>query len=236
MKQHIKILICIITLLFPLSVSAGMINIQGANGINLRCRVVSLKVAKFKNIVQQSRDFSCGAASLATLLRYYYGEDVNEQKIINYLLKQGDTEKIKKMGFSFLDLKKYALSLNYKANGYKLQDNKVIDKLKVPVIALIHSGGYEHFVVIKGSYGNNIYLADPMRGNIALKKKEFLKGWNGIIFVVLRQDMKKGDSYLDLHDAIADAPKDEIVRLSELGINSFNHLGMKNMIVFPGEF
>src|ERR1700722_6356319 len=36
---------------------------------------------KDKNVVKQVRDYSCGAASLCTLLRYYWGDNITEQKI-----------------------------------------------------------------------------------------------------------------------------------------------------------
>ena len=42
---------------------------------------------KDKNVVMQVRDYSCGAASLCTLLRYYWGDDINEQRILNELDK-----------------------------------------------------------------------------------------------------------------------------------------------------
>ena len=43
-----------------------------------RAKVTSLREARFRNIVAQDTDFSCGSAALATLLRYAYDIDVDE--------------------------------------------------------------------------------------------------------------------------------------------------------------
>ena len=40
----------------------------------------SWRELKDKNVVKQNRDYSCGAASLCTLLKYYWGDNVTEQK------------------------------------------------------------------------------------------------------------------------------------------------------------
>jgi hypothetical protein len=235
MRCKTKILITII-ILFPLSAWAGMLTIAGVAGGNIKRRVVSVREAKYKNIVPQSVDFSCGAASLATLLQHYYGEDVTEREIVEYLLKTGELDKIKQAGFSFLDLKRYVTKLNYKAGGYRLTDYKVLDKLKIPVIVLITTHEYQHFVVLKGIARGKAFIADPIRGNISLSKADFYDAWNGIIFIVLRRDKQPGTSYLALETAVADAPKPQIMKLKELGINNYNNMGLKNLIVFPMEF
>ncbi len=239
MKYKLTSIIVIICYIFssPAALWAGTLTIRGAGGLLINKPVVSVKEAKYKKIVPQSVDFSCGAASLATILQYYYGEKITEREIVEYLLKNGDVEKIKTAGFSFLDLKRYATYLNYKADGFKLNDYQLLDKLKVPAIVLINYQGYQHFVVIKGVGGGKVFIADPLRGNAALKKQEFYHSWNGIIFVVLKADNAQGDSSaMVLEAAIADAPKPQVVRLVELGINNCNNTGLKNLIVFPGEF
>src|SRR5579862_6421556 len=45
--------------------------------------VWSWRELKDKNVVKQNRDYSCGAASLCTLLKYYWGDNVTEQKILD---------------------------------------------------------------------------------------------------------------------------------------------------------
>jgi predicted double-glycine peptidase len=235
-KNKILILYVIINLL-PVSVWAGVINFYGGGGVDIRRRVVSLKVARFKNIVPQSVDFSCGAAALATLLRYYYGEDVNEKEIVRYILEHGDAEQLKQTGFSFLDLKHYASNLDYRAAGYKLVDYKLLDKLKVPVIVLISTEGYQHFVVLKGLANDRVYIADPLRGNIALYRSDFYDVWkNRVLFVVLGDDPKRGNSHLELEAAVAEAPLADVVRLNELGIANLNNLQTNNLSLFSVEF
>ena len=48
-----------------------------------------------KNVVMQQRDYSCGAAALATILRYGWGEDVDEAdtlRALNQLLSPAEIE------------------------------------------------------------------------------------------------------------------------------------------------
>src|SRR5690348_14751790 len=71
----------------PLSACAGL-----WEGINLlqehaphRVTNHTLKELRDLNVVKQATDYSCGAASLATLLIYYYGEMTSEADILSLL-------------------------------------------------------------------------------------------------------------------------------------------------------
>ena len=69
-------------------------------------KVISLREKKFIKIVPQSKDYSCGAAAIATVLTHHFGMDTSEANTIQGLLKVADLEVVKKKGFSLLDLKK----------------------------------------------------------------------------------------------------------------------------------
>ena len=45
--------------------------------------VPSWKELQRRNIVMQTRDYSCGAAALATVLRYYWGDPVGEDDVLD---------------------------------------------------------------------------------------------------------------------------------------------------------
>src|SRR5262249_11776712 len=62
---------------------------------------------RYRTVFRQRYDFSCGSAALATLLSYHYGRQVDERQVINEMFKKGDQDKIKKEGFSLLDMKSY---------------------------------------------------------------------------------------------------------------------------------
>src|SRR3990172_5397327 len=86
--------------------------------------VQSFKDLRDKNIVKQKLDYSCGAASLATLLAFYFGQQTSEQEIMDTILKDRSEEEktiIRENGFSLLDLKMAAEALGYKAAGFQLK-------------------------------------------------------------------------------------------------------------------
>jgi len=155
-------------------------------GITVHKRVKSFKDMKFTNIIRQTRDYSCGAASIATILTYYIGRETSEEEVLSAILSNADsqeTERIREKGLSLLDLKTYSESLGYKVQGYKLSDHNNITKLKIPAIVLIDHRGLSHFVVVKGTIGQDVFIADPARGNMKISLKEFSEIWGNIILV-----------------------------------------------------
>jgi len=155
-------------------------------GISVHKRVKSFKDLKFTNMVRQTRDYSCGAASLATILTYYIGRETSEEEVLNAILSNADSlkaERIREKGLSLLDLKTYGESLGYRVKGYKLPDYRNITKLKIPAIVLIDHRGLSHFVVIKGTIGKEVFIADPARGNMKISLEEFGKIWGNILLV-----------------------------------------------------
>ena len=99
--------------------------------------VETLKERRLRQVVHQSVDFSCGAATVATILQYYYGQPVTEQDAILGMFSVGDRDEIRQRGFSLLDMKNFTEKLHYKAVGYKIMEVDKLKELKVPVIALI---------------------------------------------------------------------------------------------------
>ena len=155
-------------------------------------KVKSMRELRRRQMVPQSADYSCGAAALATILRYHFGQQMTEKDAILGMFKHGDQEDIKKRGFSLLDMKRYVNTLKYKANGYKVPKLDILKTLKIPVITLIETNNYKHFVVIRRTDDRFVYLADPSWGNRKVSFEEFGKIWpQKIIFAV--QGRKVGD-------------------------------------------
>ena len=146
----------------------------------------TLKELRDRYVVKQQEDYSCGAAALATLLRYYYGEDTSEIEILELLKQQISAEKwpMKSVqGFSLLDLKKVVLTKGFRAAGFELTMAQ-LGKLTAPVIVFIEPLGYKHFAVLRGVDRGRVYLADPSRGNLRMSVHRFLEEWSGIVFVL----------------------------------------------------
>ncbi len=175
--------------------SARAASIDAGTGLRIEIPLKSMKDLRDQRLVKQRFDYSCGAAALATVLRYGFGDEVTERDILTELfdLLPEDEEGLRrKEGFSLLDLQHVAQARGYKAQGFRLEP-QYLAKLGGPVIVFIEPRGYKHFAVLRGVRGDRVYLADPSRGNVRMPAYRFLDGWlgeadKGIIFVIEPKD------------------------------------------------
>lgn|SRR5512138_767463 len=159
---------------------AGPAVIQGAGG-SFRVPVMSLNEKRWTNVVRQQYDFSCGSAAIATLLTYHYDMPVQEAQVFEEMFVRGDRPKIQAEGFSLLDMKHYLDRRGLKSDGFRMTLDKLAD-IGVPGIVLMNTGGYRHFVVIKGIEADRILVADPAFGTTIWPRDRFEAAWgNGII-------------------------------------------------------
>jgi predicted double-glycine peptidase len=152
--------------------------------------VRSVREERFKNLVEQKYDFSCGAAAVTTVLKYAYHLDVTELDVIEGMLKVSDPEVVAEKGFSLLDIRKYVQQHALRGRGYNVE-HEALDSIRIPTITLLNIKGYQHFVVLKRTIGNNVYIADPALGNRVIPREEFLQSWNGVIFAVIGKGFDK---------------------------------------------
>ena len=157
---------------------AGEVGFAGVlpNGQLYKTQVESMQGARFRNIVRQHTDFSCGASALATLLRYGYGLDVDEATVLAGLMGVADPEEGRKNGFSLLDIKHYVQNLGMRGRGYRITESR-LQTVRVPTIVLIETNGYRHFVVLKRVEGGVVEIADPMLGNTSMPLAKFMQVW-----------------------------------------------------------
>lgn len=142
-------------------------------------KVENYRDLKRKNIVMQSRDYSCGAAALATVAKYYWGDNVGEEfflAILDHLLTPEEAKDRVEHGLAMTDLRRAAVEAGYKAVVGKVSFEKLADS-KVPLVIGITVEGHDHFVVYRGTDGLHVYLADPIRGNLRVSTNEFMKQW-----------------------------------------------------------
>lgn len=169
--------------LFLGGANAGTVALSGSAGV-FSVRVTSYKDKPFERVIKQQYDYSCGAAAVATLLTYHYGQPVDEQIVLDAMLAAGDSEKIRREGFSLLDMKNYLESNGYSANGYRISLEK-LSQAGLPAIALTDTEGYLHFVVVKGMDRNRVLIGDPATGLTLIPREQFTKSWkSGILFIV----------------------------------------------------
>lgn len=174
-----------------LALGLGFAAVAGASTLDVRppgqkysVGVTSLKEARFRTTVRQQYDFSCGSAAAATLLTYQYDHPVSEADVFKQMFTTGDTARIRKDGFSMLDMRRYLASQGYEADGFQLPLDKLAEE-GVPAIVLLNDRGYRHFVVVKGLRGERVLLGDPSRGTRSMPRRQFEKLWdNRVLFVV----------------------------------------------------
>lgn len=154
----------------------------------------TLKDYRYRDVTVQQRDFSCGSAALATLLKYHYDMPITETEVLQAMYETGDKEKIEREGFSLLDMKRYLASQQLQSEGYKVSLDKLA-KVGVPAIVLINMKGYLHFVVIRGLRGEEVLIADPAQGMKTFDRATFEEMWNGVIFVIVNHKQKGTESF-----------------------------------------
>ena len=131
------------------------------------------------NVVMQGQDFSCGAAALATMLNYYFGQEVSEQAIIDSIIaesSEAEIEILKTKGFSFTQLRDEAVRRGFKTEIDTFPLDR-IHKFPIPMIVYVEKHGFKHFAVLKGVRNGEAFIADPSRGNLQLHFDEFVKEW-----------------------------------------------------------
>lgn len=162
----------------------GMVEIPGAGSGSFSVKTMSMKERQFRYTERQQYDFSCGSAALATLLTHHYGDPVKEAAVYTTMWNKGDQAKIRKEGFSMLDMKRFLQSRGYAADGYRTSLEK-LGKVGVPAIVLIRDGAYNHFVVVKGVRDGKIAFGDPAQGARVMDQAQFERMMiNRILFVI----------------------------------------------------
>ena len=163
---------------------AGALDLPVGAGARFNVPVASMKAVRFQHTLHQQYDFSCGSAAVATLLTFHYNTPVDERTVFTQMFLHGDQDKIRREGFSLLDIKRYLESRGFKADGFRQPLQKLIDA-RVPAIVLIAEKGYQHFVVIKGAADGRILLGDPAAGTRAMPRAAFEQLWtNKLLFVI----------------------------------------------------
>lgn len=141
--------------------------------------VYSWRERKRFNVVMQNRDYSCGAAALATVLVHFWGEEVTEEQILKVLLGVLTLNDLKdriEHGLTLTDLRRAAVKMGYEAAIGSMQFDKLPES-KIPLIVGITVKEFDHFVVYRGFDGYYVYLADPIRGNIRIPANDFIDQW-----------------------------------------------------------
>lgn len=136
---------------------------------HIRIPIQSWKTLRDARIVKQDLDYSCSAASLATLLNEFYGQSVTEEALLKAMDK-GD------LRASFEDMQKALPQFGFKAQGFAASYEQLM-QLKAPVVVYLKHRKDDHFSVLRGINESTVWLADPSLGNRTYSKAQFLEMW-----------------------------------------------------------
>ncbi|SEM21360.1 C39 family peptidase [Halomonas daqiaonensis] len=158
---------------------AGQVAIANRFG-NFQVEVKSLQEKSWDRVIRQQYDFSCGSASVATLLTFHYQRETTEAEVFESMIRAGDAEQIQRHGFSMLDMKRYLDAQGLNADGFKISLDDFL-RIGVPAITMVNTGGYKHFVVVKGIDADNILVGDPAAGTQVVPREHFETLWSGTV-------------------------------------------------------
>ena len=149
--------------------------------------VRSLLEIRHEGVIIQEWDSSCGAAALATVLTFGFNDPVSERQVAQAMLRRTDPLRVKvRGGFSLLDMKRFAESRGYQAEGFRSLSFEELLALRDAIVPIdVHDD--PHFVVVRGVRDGKVQLADPAFGNRNMNLERFREAWkDGIAFVVTR--------------------------------------------------
>jgi len=173
---------------------AGPVTVAGSFG-SFSVQTRSINEMRWDQVVPQQYDYSCGAAAVATLLTYHYGRETSEADVFEAMISAGNREQIQAHGFSMLDMKRYLDSRGLDSDGFRVSLDDYL-KIGVPSITLINTGGYKHFVVIKGMDKDRVLVGDPAVGSVVVPREHFETLWQGTVLGV-RNDMAIAKQYFN---------------------------------------
>jgi len=133
-------------------------------------KVKSWKALRDERVVKQDLDYSCGAASLATVLNEHYGQVVTEQDLLR-AMATGD------LMASFENMQQALLKFGFRAVGISASYDQLA-KLNMPGIVYLEHRKTEHFSVLRGIDESTVWLADPSLGNRTYSRWQFLDMWD----------------------------------------------------------
>lgn len=150
------------------------------SGSLLAKEISSYNELKNFNVIRQTKTNSCGAAALATMLKYkFHLSEINEDVILSKMKNKNEEA-------SFFELAKISKTFNINAIGISLTLKELLN-IKQPVIAYVNNNlNNDHFVIINGIINKELLISDPAVGNYSLRASDFEKIW------ILREG-KKGD-------------------------------------------
>lgn len=168
----IKTLLLLVSFLFIWGSAVSSQLYFNTNNITGSIPVKNWKMLRDSHLIKQNLDYSCGAASIATILTKYYKRPITEKRVLELLVNVTK----KKGAASFADMQKILPELGFKGIGLATSWEQLLN-LKIPVLAYVKQRKQDHFTVLSGINKTHVKLSDPSLGNRILTRGQFKKIW-----------------------------------------------------------
>ena len=142
--------------------------------------VESAAALRFKGIVRQQSDHTCGYAAAATVLRSL-GLPVDEASLVGTADRRGEGASVAAIGRAVAPwgVRSYAVESTWeKLSAY-------FERYREPVLVLVDVGR-PHFTVVLDVDPGAVYLADPSQGYRSLSRRAFERRWTGVVVFLRR--------------------------------------------------
>lgn len=159
---------------------------------------------KFDGVIGQTADFTCGAASIATVLTFYWNRPTSEIEVLEIIRSRYTAEQWKNRegnGVSFDDLIFATKKLGYEAAGAEISLED-LPKLAAPVILHLDKGKFQHFSVLRRAASEVYYFADSIVGQTVLTQADLRPQYTGKALAIAKRkaDLPTGSALSAVRD------------------------------------
>jgi len=142
------------------------------------------QAVRWGGVVQQELDFSCGLTSIATILRYHFGEHAVTERVLLRefvaMLSKEELSEVMSRGASMAQLADLLARRGYTVRSWRVDVSRLRSlTTALPAIVYLETPDFRHFAVVRGVSDQQVLLADSSRGNVRLPLRTFGAEWQG---------------------------------------------------------
>lgn len=173
---------------------------------------------RFRGVLRQEHDMSCGIASVRTLLAALGIDPPPERDLIVQRLAGMTPERAEQTigrGFSLTDLREVLAQNGVQAIAIRGGLRQVLSVDRIGIVHLNTRSG-AHFAVLHGlqSEDGRLVLLDPSRGRLALQPYQFEAEWTGVALLVVSSRVGSAAIRLDPSRSAAAGIAGDLQRMS----------------------
>lgn len=165
--------------------------LTAAAGATLVARIpIDYLSLRYDGVTEQTSEYTCGAASVATMLTYFYSISTSEADVLELIyasMRARGEQPTQGQGFTAYDLKEALAARGVTSKGFLVKPAALQNYFArggLPVIIYL-AKPQKHFEVAVGMIEDQIVLADPSWGRSVAPLIELvnLRGYSGVVLV-----------------------------------------------------